>query len=346
MNYQSLLERKLEPQGASGDEVVYICPNPECDDKSGHLYVNYMNNRWHCFKCGRGGYRLESLMKLANIAIDFDYSKIYNEADEELDNILSMRNTVLEKKEIVDYSTDLEVLTEYYNMHTSQLSSNAYSYLLSRGLTPSLIEKLQLREGVNLYGKVIRIRYKEFKGRDYSGRIMIPSLRRDGLISFYLCRDYTGNRNPKYINVPKELAIASEDVWNLDMIESNFVVICEGVFTSIAVNQALGKFVSVATYGKSISKRTKSDGVTATSQGEKLISRNFSQYIVFYDKDAKLEAMDTARYLHDRGANVRVVTIPEDMYGPKADAADMTREEVLKCIRDSEEFDEFLDILN
>ena len=127
---------------------------------------------------------------------------------------------------------------------------------------------------------------------------MVPSLRRDGRISFYVGRDYIGDKPAKYMNPPKELGAASEDVWNLDMIESDSVIICEGVFTAIAASPF--KLNAVATYGKSISKVSSNDsGTIVTSQGEKLLNKKFKNYYIAYDADAHKEAIQSCDYLYD-----------------------------------------------
>ena len=342
-DFQSLVERKLDPVGKSNNDIIYRCPYCEGNSGSGHMYVNYDRGYWHCFKCNMGGKRMESLLRALHIDISYDYEKIYSDRDKELDDILDSKKP---KKEapVVEYSTDLYVLSGYYWNHIQPLSSAAYTYLRNRGVSDTMMMRLGICEGRNRYGETIMINENPYIGRDYSGRILVPSIRKDGLISFYVARDYIGDKAAKYLNPPKELVAASEDVWSLDMIETPYVLICEGVFTAIAVNDALGKVAACATYGKSVAKNSSSE-VRVTSQGEKLLAKKFSQYIIFYDKDASMETRETAKYLHDRGAQVRIVNITTDKYGPKADAADMSQEEILDCIKNSQEYNEFTGIL-
>ena len=331
MNLKSLVERKLSPQGKSGNDIIYGCPNCENPDQGHHLYVNYDKGYWHCFKCGSGGKRIESLLKILNIDIDYNYDKLYTEQDKELDDIINPVKKIV-KKSSRDYSTDLSVLTEYYHMHTKPLSQGAYQYLLDRGLSPYTINKLKIVEGINLYGQEIIIKNKKLVGRDYSGRIMIPSLRRDNLISFYVGRDYIGNRRSKYVNPPKELVPASEDIWNLANVESDSVIICEGVLTAIAASPI--KLNSVATYGKSIASKSSSSS-EVTSQGEKLINKKFKNYYVVYDADAHEEAIKTCKYLYERGANVYIVLIDPEKYGKHADVDDIGYEEFISLLKDA-----------
>lgn len=342
MDFRSLIETKLEAVGKSNNDIIYRCPL--CDDKSGHLYVNYDREKWHCFKCDAGGKTLSNLLKILNISIDFDYSKLYSEQDKELEDILSMKKTPKRESDAVDYSTDLEVLTEYYRQHTMPLSLNAYNYLLNRGLTPYLISRAGMTEGLNRYGDIIVIKNKEYIGRDYSGRIMVPSMRRDGLISFYVGRDYIGDKPAKYLNPPKEIVAASEDVYNLDMVQSDSVIICEGVFTALAASPL--KSNAVATYGKSIATSSSNDsGIKVTSQGEKLLSKKFKNYYVAYDADALDEAIKSCKYLYERGANVYLVKIDPLKYGAKADIADIGYEEFQELLRNAIHYRGELDIL-
>lgn len=336
MSLQYVVEQVLTPVGTAGDEVIYLCP--KCNDKSGHLYVNYKRGKYNCVRCGNfKGNSISNLVRTLGLDPGYDYESLDDgDYDSRLDEILSITDKELEVQ-LTDYSVDLDALNMYYDLHTKPLTVLGYNYLTSRGLPQSVIQHLQFREGVNHYGECFTINGKHYNGRDYSGRIMIPSLRKDGTISFYLARDYTGTKKAKYSNAPQELAYSSEDVWNLDITDSNDIIICEGVMTAIAVNLACGNQVAVATYGKTIS--SKSNGETKflkpTSQGEKLLNKKYKTYYVFYDYDAVDNAIDTSAYLYDRGAHVKVVRIPEalaDKYGSHADANDMTKDEVLACL--------------
>lgn len=327
MDYRSLVERKLTPQGQVGKDTVYACPKCEDISTGHHLYVDYDKGRWHCFHCGIGSKKMKALLRILNIDASYDYSKLYDERENLLDDIITPKKII--KKDAVEYSNDLGILTEYYNQHTTNiLSDTACNYLSQRGITLELIEKLEMREGLNRYGDTITIRGKEFRGRDYSGRIMIPSLRSDDNISFYVGRDYIGNKGAKYLNCPKELGSASEDVWNLELVDSESVIICEGVFTAIAASPV--KLNAVATYGKSIAHRADTDdGIRVTSQGEKLLNKKFKNYFICYDADAHSEAIATCNYLYDRGANVYLILIDPEKYGKKADVADIGYTEFL-----------------
>lgn len=341
-SFKSLVERKLEPVGRSGNDIIYRCP--KCDDKSGHLYINYEKNKFHCFKCDYGGKTIVPLITELGINIGYDYASLESTYSEGLDEVLSMSKKERSKR-IVDYSRNLKTLTAYYNAHVMPLSPIARYYLNNRGIPDNVIERLKIREGINRYNDSIIIDNKPYPGRDYSGRIMVPSLRQsDDLISFYVGRDYTGTKKNKYVNPNQDLAYSSEDVWNLANVDSEHIIICEGVFTAISAGGL--KMNVCATYGKSISARSNSDNphIIVTSQGEKLLARKFKTYYIAYDADAYGNSLKTAKYLHDRGANVKIVYIDPNIYGEKADVNDIGYGKFLELLAEAKEYNHFLEI--
>ena len=340
-SYQTLIERKLICTGRSGDNFIYACPKCENKDTGHHLYVNYKKNVFHCFHCNYAGRSIANLVYDLGFVTGFDYESLTTDLDTELNTLIEESSRKAPVIREVDYSKDLGVLTQYFLHHVRPLSPQAYDYLISRGLTDSSINNMCLCEGLNMYGSTFTIKGKEYKGRDYSGRILIPSLIGDGTISFYVARDYIGGRNPKYLNPNQDLAYSSEDVWNLNMVKSNSVIICEGVMTAISANQHLGKEIAVATYGKSISERSNSDNplLRVSSQGEKLLKRGFDCYYVCYDADATTSALNTCTWLYDRGAKVKYVYIDPRVYGEKADVNDLTRDQFLKLLAEAEDYD-------
>lgn len=341
-SFKSLVERVLHPVGKSGKDIIYVCP--KCGDTSGHLYINYEKNKFHCFRCDWGGKSIVSLLTELGINIRFDYDSIETSYDEALSDIISMSDKQKDKM-VVDYSRNLKILTEYYNAHTCPLTPAAREYLHSRNISDTVIEKLKICEGVNRYGDVLEIKGKKYIGRDYSGRVMVPSLRKkDDLISFYVGRDYTGTRYNKYVNPNQELAYSSEDVWNLQNVTSEHIIICEGVFSAISCG---GEKMNVcATYGKSIAARSNSDNpnLIVTSQGEKLLDRKFKTYYIVYDADAYESSLKTAKYLYERGANVKIVRIDPLIYGAKADINDIGYPTFLKLLAEAKTYNNFLEI--
>lgn len=341
---KNLVEMKLDPVGRSGKDIIYICP--DCNDTSGHLYVDYDKGYFNCFKCSFGGKSLGKLLRKLGIKSDFDYEELQTDYESGLDDVLGMKKRVTlgssQEVEKVEFSYDLEVSTQWFVEHSKPLSREALSYLLERGMTIDQIKFYGIQEGVSRYGQDIRIKGKTYEGRNYSKRILVPSLIPGKGISFFVARDYTGTLTPKYLNPPKEIAFASEDVWNVNMVHSRVVLICEGVFTAITAGG--NKFNAVATYGKSIAEVSNAEGVVVKSQGQKLLDKKFDIYYMCYDSDATQQSLENAKYLHDRGAKVKVVYIDPKVYGLKADANSIGYQEFLKCLASAHDYSDFLSV--
>ena len=43
------------PERSQGDELVFVCPEPGCGDRSGNRSVNLRTGRTNCWRCNRGG---------------------------------------------------------------------------------------------------------------------------------------------------------------------------------------------------------------------------------------------------------------------------------------------------
>lgn len=330
-----MVETILDSVGVSKNDVVYRCPFCESTTGSGHLFINYDKNVFHCYKCDIGGRDIKKLLRMIGYT-DFEDVPTYLQREKVETPLELLSKTVTSikqpaRQEPVDYSVDLEVLDSYYQQHTTELSIVGRQYLYARGLTEEEISIYRIREGLNLGGQGLYAKTKPMIGKDYSGRVVVPSLYR-GLVSFYVCRDYTGNapKEKKYLNPPSEIAYSSEDVWNLELAKSvsRTVILCEGVFTAIAAGR--GKYNAVATYGKSISEVSNSLK-NVKSQGDKLIEASFDTYIVAYDADAVDSILSTCDYLSKRGAHVKFLRIPP-IHGSHTDISDLTRDQYLDVL--------------
>lgn len=333
--YQTLVESKLIPTGESGTNVIYHCPVCERGSGSGHLYVDFDKGVFHCFKCGFKGRSIPTLLSYLGYdrssLKDIPVSIIKGLKDNAYDELLGL-DRYLNPLDIVpsDYSTDLRILTDYIEFHSRSLTTQARDYLHARGIDDQKISHYSIREGVDQTGRSLT---KDIVGKDYSGRILVPSISGDNM-TFFVARDYLGRSNvPKYMNPPQTLAYSSEDVWNLSNVSSKIVIVCEGVFTAISAG-----YSSVATYGKSLSSKSNSSISGATSQGEKLVRRGFNEYIIAYDADAGVELGVTCDYLYSRGMNVSYVKVPEYNGNPHTDLSDLPQELRFNLIKNRVEY--------
>jgi len=121
---------------------------------------------------------------------------------------------------------------------------------------------------------------------------------------------------PKYLTTPG--LRKSEILWGYDIVDSNVVVVVEGLFDVLSLPG-----YSVATFGTYVSRR----------QAE-LICQKFSAVVVLYDTDAQQQSLKTATRFHRRGLDAYVGVL-KDQKSP----GDCTLEELLRvycyCLGDS-----------
>lgn len=321
--YEGIIEGILDAVGESGGgkDVIYRCPFCEGSKGSGHLYINYDKNMYHCYKCGIGGRDIRKLLSMMGISVDEEVPKSISNRTSKA----AMLSDLLDKKDDKVDERDLDKITKYFYNHVMNLSPGAKEYLYHRGLTDDDINTYNILEGIDNHGVYV----EGVRGQNYYGRILVPSMIGDK-VSYYVARDYLGISDRKYLNPPASIAYSSEDVWNLDRARkvSSTVIICEGVFTAIAAGR--GKYNAVATYGKSIADvSNRNQG--SMSQGMQLLNAGFDKYIVAYDADATKELLETCEYLSSRGADTYFIRVPPQ-YGPHTDLSDFTREEYLKLL--------------
>lgn len=188
------------------------------------------------------------------------------------------------------------------------MSSSATDYLLSRGFTYDQMNYYDLRVG-NLN--------QEF------GRIIIPN-KVDRLVytDMYAARSYIG-QEPKYHN-PFDVK-KSSIVFNLHRIKENSpVILVEGPLTAIAAG-----YHAVASFGKSLSR----------DQASQIISKHPSVIYVNYDYGAEEYTDKACRLFRSLSKEVKIMkTLMKD----DRDAADLSKEEYVDCLKNSVEYNQTL----
>lgn len=328
--YEGLVDSVLDPVGESGGgkDIIYRCPFCEGIKGSGHLYINYDKNLYHCYKCGVGGRDIRSLLRLMGISLEEEVPVSLlqrNSKSMELDKLLNPTEKKIEGRNV-------DKTTKFFMEHTKDLSPVSRQYLYNRGISDEEILMYHMREGIDRRGSYV----EGLRGQNYAGRILVPSLVENNKVSYFVARDYMNSSTRKYLNPPADLAYSSEDVWNLTLARkvSSTVIICEGVFTAIAAGR--GKYNAVATYGKSIAEVSNRDQ-GKMSQGVQLLEAGFDKYIVAYDADATKELLSTCEYLSSRGADTYFIKVPPK-YGPHSDISDFTRAEYLELLSNMKKY--------
>ena len=261
-NYEltTLLERVLHKgyQMKNG-EIAFHCPF--CNHHKKKLQVNLETQKWHCWVCNKGGYKVGILLRKINAP-----REIIKEVLKHLDEYVSYSK---DKEEVTQYEVSLPKHYKPLWVKTNDpLYRNALVYLKRRGI--GVIEILRYSIGY-------------CNGGRYSNRIIVPSYDTDGKLNYFLARDMFPDSKFKYKNPPMSKDTVCFELfinWNEP------IILCEGVFDAISIRRnvipLLGKFPS-----KTLVKR--------------LVEKKVKTVYVALDEDAKKDAVKLSKFLMDYG---------------------------------------------
>ena len=261
-NYEltTLLEKVLNKgyQMKNG-EIAFHCPF--CNHHKKKLQVNLETQKWHCWVCNKGGYKVGILLRKLNAP-----REIIKEVLKHLDEYVSYSK---DKEEVTQYEVSLPKHYKPLWVKTNDpLYRNALVYLKRRGI--GVIEILRYSIGY-------------CNGGRYSNRIIVPSYDTDGKLNYFLARDMFPDSKFKYKNPPMSKDTVCFELfinWNEP------IILCEGVFDAISIRKnvipLLGKFPS-----KTLVKR--------------LIEKKVKTVYVALDEDAKRDAVKLSKFLMDYG---------------------------------------------
>lgn len=165
--------------------------------------------------------------------------------------------------------------------------SEAYQYLVHRGITNNTIDRYRIGFGTENLFKMTKEERRFFAGE---GRVIIPDFNDQGECIYWVARTY---RNHKLRYKNPEGSNSQDQIFHLTAAMAyTEVVITEGVFSAIAVGDD-----GVGTYGKNITPM----------QINMLVNARFSKYIVALDGDARKDAVKLAQSLVERRCNVELI---------------------------------------
>ena len=262
------------------NEVNLCCPF--CDDTRYRLGLNYFKSLAHCFNCG---WKSRAATRLILLQLQIDAMSIS-------DSAMDMVEEAEEKP--------LELPDDFTLLSTAEEDDGplwtARKYLLQRGISPKVIKEHYL--GGCLSGK-------------FGYRVIIPVVFKDELKGI-VGRDWTGCREPKYLNSAGE-----RSMYNLSPEGEGPLFLSEGCFKAVAIEQALLGFKvgSSALLGHSITEL----------QVEQIRASGHRQMVIFSDADrVGVEgAVNVADRLSDENFEVRFVHPL-----PLADADDLSQEDI------------------
>jgi len=263
-NYEliTLLEKVLmKSYQMKNGEHAFHCPF--CNHHKKKLQVNCETQKWHCWVCNKGGYKIGILLRKINAP--------KNIISEVLKILGDYKGTRHEKEEVTKYDVSLpNCYKPLWKKSDDPLYKNAIHYLKSRGIG-----------GMD----ILRYSIGYCTSNGYSNRIIIPSYDVDGKLNYFMARDMFPNSKFKYKNPP----ISKDTVgFELFINWNEPIVLVEGIFDAIAVrNNAIplfGKFPS-----KTLVKR--------------LVEKKVKTVYVALDEDAKKDAIKLSKFLMDYGIN-------------------------------------------
>ena len=266
----TLLEKVLmKSYQMKNGEHAFHCPF--CNHHKKKLQVNCETQKWHCWVCNKGGYKIGILLRKINAP--------KNIISEVLKILGDYRGVSKDKEEVTKYDVSLpQCYKPLWKKSTEPLYKNAIHYLKGRGIGPI---------------DILRYSIGFCSSNGYSNRIIIPSYDVDGKLNYFMARDMFPNSKFKYKNPPM-----SKDTVGFEMFINwkEPIILVEGVFDAIAIrNNAiplLGKFPS-----KTLVMR--------------LVEKQVKKIYVALDEDARKDAIKLSKFLMDYGIETYLLNMKD-----------------------------------
>ena len=254
---QKLLGRYQEHKN---DETVFYCPF--CNHHKMKFVVNLRTQKWHCWVCNAKGRALFHLLKRVNAS--------KSQISEILTLIGDLKFNIADGKQNESLALPKE-FKPLWEESSELLYKHSINYLSKRGI-----------------GRVDILRYGigYCDSGSYVNRVIIPSYDSFGKLNYFVARDIFPNSKLKYKNpsVSKDTVI-----FELFVNWRRSVVLCEGVFDSIAIRlnaiPLLGKFPS-------------------NSLIKKILENKVKEIYVALDRDAKIDSIKLVDKLLGYGIKV------------------------------------------
>ena len=256
----SLLEKVLGTSyQMKNGESAFHCPF--CHHHKKKMQVNLDTQKWHCWVCNKGGYKIGILLRKINAP--------KNIISEVLKILGDYRGVSKDKEEKTEYNVSLP--KEYKPLWIKSedpIYRNAIHYLKQRRI-----------------GSIDILRYSigYCPNGSYANRIIIPSYDKDGKLNYFIARDMFPNSKFKYKNPPMSKDTVCFELfinWNEP------IILCEGVFDAIAIRNNI-----IPLLGKFPSKTLLSE----------LAYQQPKRIYVALDTDAKKDAIKLVKSLMDSG---------------------------------------------
>lgn len=303
-----------------GNTYFGLCPFH--NEKTPSFSVTPSKQMYYCFGCGAGGNVYNFVMEYENYTFGEALQHLADRAGVQLPKIEYSREA---KEKAEKRATLLEInklaASYFYYQLRRENGSQAYAYLINRGVSEDTIKKF----GLGYSDKYSDDLYKFLKSKNYSddllresglfnvderhgmydkfwNRVIFPIMDVNNRVIGFGGR-VMGDGKPKYLNSPEtKIFDKSRNLYGLNIARTtrkNYLILCEGYMDVISMHQA-GFTNAVASLGTAL-----------TSGHASLLKRYTQEVLLLYDSDEAgiRAALRGIPILRDAGVSSRVVNL-------------------------------------
>ena len=303
-----------------GNTYFGLCPFH--NEKTPSFSVIPSKQMYYCFGCGAGGNVYNFVMEYENYTFVEALQHLADRAGVQLPKIEYSREA---KEKAEKRATLLEInklaASYFYYQLRRENGSQAYAYLINRGVSEDTIKKF----GLGYSDKYSDDLYKFLKSKNYSddllresglfnvderhgmydkfwNRVIFPIMDVNNRVIGFGGR-VMGDGKPKYLNSPEtKIFDKSRNLYGLNIARTtrkNYLILCEGYMDVISMHQA-GFTNAVASLGTAL-----------TSGHASLLKRYTQEVLLLYDSDdaGVRAALRAIPILREAGITSRVVSL-------------------------------------
>ena len=303
-----------------GNTYFGLCPFH--NEKTPSFSVTPSKQMYYCFGCGAGGNVYNFVMEYENYTFGEALQHLADRAGVQLPKIEYSREAreKAEKRATLLEINKLAASYFYYQLRREN-GSQAYAYLINRGVSGDTIKKF----GLGYSDKYSDDLYKFLKSKNYSddllresglfnvderhgmydkfwNRVIFPIMDVNNRVIGFGGR-VMGDGKPKYLNSPEtKIFDKSRNLYGLNIARTtrkNYLILCEGYMDVISMHQA-GFTNAVASLGTAL-----------TSGHASLLKRYTQEVLLLYDSDdaGVRAALRAIPILREAGITSRVVSL-------------------------------------
>ena len=303
-----------------GNTYFGLCPFH--NEKTPSFSVTPSKQMYYCFGCGAGGNVYNFVMEYENYTFGEALQHLADRAGVQLPKIEYSREAreKAEKRVTLLEINKLAASYFYYQLRREN-GSQAYAYLINRGVSEDTIKKF----GLGYSDKYSDDLYKFLKSKNYSddllresglfnvderhgmydkfwNRVIFPIMDVNNRVIGFGGR-VMGDGKPKYLNSPEtKIFDKSRNLYGLNIARTtrkNYLILCEGYMDVISMHQA-GFTNAVASLGTAL-----------TSGHASLLKRYTQEVLLLYDSDdaGVRAALRAIPILREAGITSRVVSL-------------------------------------